>query len=95
MGDKLQTGGEETGKSRRQAGLIICCLVVMTLAVFGRSVTFQFVNYDDVWYVTGNPQVMSGLSLGGAYWALTTLHGATWQPLTWISFMADADLGTK
>lgn len=93
MSDKLQTVREGTGASRRQAGLIICCLVAITLVVFGQAVTFDFVNLDDAWYVTDNPHVMSGLTPAGARWALTTLHGATWQPVTWISFMADAEIG--
>lgn len=48
-----------------------------------------FLNYDDPDYVTENPQVQMGLSLGGVGWAFTTGHASNWHPITWLSHMAD------
>ena len=77
---------------RRLEKLIICCLVVISLAVFLQTTGFGFVNFDDGSYVYNNSRVTAGLSLPGLFWALTTFHEANWHPLTWLSLMADASL---
>ena len=38
-------------------------LAVITIAIFCRVVTFDFIVYDDHSYVTANPQVQTGLSV--------------------------------
>lgn len=80
------------GDGRRIRIVIACCLVAITLAAFGRSVGFDFVGLDDGVYVSGNPMVRQGLTAEGVRWALTTVRGATWQPVTWLSYMADAQV---
>jgi len=67
-------------------------LVVAVIAVFIRSTAFQFVNLDDVDYVTQNPHVMGGLSPENIAWAFTSFHAANWHPVTWISHMIDSQL---
>lgn len=67
-------------------------LAAVTLFVFCPVVRFQFVNLDDPVYVTANAQVLKGLTLEGASWALRTGHGGNWHPLTWFSHMLDAQL---
>ena len=64
-------------------------LVVLTLVVFGQVRGFEFINYDDTDYITRNEMVSGGLSSEGVSWALTAGRSATWQPLVWISLMAD------
>ena len=39
-----------------------------------------------------NPAVRAGLTAAGVAWAFTSTHAANWQPLAWISHMADVEL---
>ena len=71
---------------------ISVALFLGTLLVFSRADDNDFVNYDDPIYVTENPRVQSGLTLGAIRWALTTGTAANWHPLTWISHMVDWSL---
>ena len=79
------------GTSRRAAWLALI-LFVLTLALYGRSVAFDFLNYDDDVYVTRNPAVRLGLAPETVRWAFTTDHAANWHPLTWLSHMLDVEL---
>jgi Tfp pilus assembly protein PilF len=75
-------------------------LAVAVGVVFGRTLGFSFVPYDDPAYITGNGYVAGGVTLRGILWAFTYLDfGAPlahpgvenlWHPLTWISHMVDA-----
>jgi tetratricopeptide (TPR) repeat protein len=67
-------------------------LVALTLAVYGQTVRFGLVIFDDPRYVTENFHVLSGLNLSGIRWAFSTLHDCNWIPLTWLSLMLDATL---
>lgn len=77
---------------RRPEPLILVALVVATVAVYGRTAGFGFVNYDDPLYVTGNPIVQRGLTGDGVVWALTTGAAQNWHPVTWLSHMLDVSL---
>jgi len=68
---------------------VAAALVAGTLAIFSQTATQQFVSYDDEQYVSTNPIVQSGITLSSLKWAMTTFHGSNWQPLTWLSHMAD------
>src|SRR5207237_8585009 len=69
--------------------LLICgLLTLLTLAVYAQVCRFPFISIDDGIYVTANPIVQNGLSAGGFVWALHTLYGGNWHPLTWLSHMA-------
>ena len=72
--------------------LIAARLALATLLVFAPVGSFQFVNYDDPDYVTGNPIVQTGLTLAGIQWAFTTGCANNWHPLTWLSHMTDCEL---
>ncbi len=67
-------------------------LAAVTLAVFADVRTFDFVSYDDTWYITNNPNVTAGLSWQGVWWALTSGYLFYWQPMTWLSHMADVEM---
>jgi tetratricopeptide (TPR) repeat protein len=43
-------------------------------------------------YVSENSHVLSGLSIDGLRWALTSFHASNWHPLTWLSFQLDASV---
>ena len=60
--------------------------------VFGQTLRFPFINYDDDDYVYANPQVIRGLSFSGIRDAFTHSHTANWSPLTSISHMLDCQI---
>jgi Flp pilus assembly protein TadD len=64
-------------------------LLLLVLGTYLPVGDFDFVNYDDPLYVAANPHVTAGWSADGVRWAFTTLERANWQPLTWLSLMAD------
>ena len=66
-------------------------LALLTLAVYLPVARHGFILYDDGDYVTDNPMVRNGLTLGGIKWAFTTFHSANWHPITWLSHMADCE----
>ncbi len=68
-------------------------LVILSLAVFFQVSGFDFINYDDTDYITNNRMVRNGLTSESVRWALTAGQSATWQPLVWISLMADIGEG--
>jgi protein O-mannosyl-transferase len=70
------------------------CLVLaaITFAVFGQTLTHEFVDFDDNHYVYENPVVTQGLTLNGIAWAFTGAHASNWHPLTWLSHMLDCQL---
>ncbi len=53
---------------------------------------FDFVNFDDPEYVTGNPHVKNGVTSDGIRWAFTSIEAANWFPLTRLSHMLDVEL---
>jgi len=66
-------------------------LTVVTLAVFWQVHTFDFVNYDDDKYVSGNEHISSGFTLGNIKWLFTKDIGR-WHPLTGLTHMLDCEL---
>ena len=78
-----------TERSARFAGLV---LVLLTLAVHGRSVTFDFVNWDDDAFVLGNTLVTDPASHSFADQLLTPAFGYA-IPVTNLSFHLNYALG--
>jgi tetratricopeptide (TPR) repeat protein len=77
----------------RRLTLALCLgLLAITFAVFGRSVQYDFFNYDDSFYVYQNPLVSNGLTRAGLITAFTHPLVGNWHPLTSISLMLDAQL---
>jgi len=64
-------------------------LIFACIAVYGRTLTNDFVNLDDTLYVTKNVHVQAGLSLDSIRWAFFTQDAHYFHPLTWMSYMAD------
>ncbi len=70
---------------------VICLsLLAITWIVFGRTVRFDFLNYDDSYYVYQNPSVSNGLTYAGFILAFTRPLVGNWHPLTSLSLMLDA-----
>ena len=71
----------------------ICAgLMALVWFVFGPSVHFPFVNYDDPNYTYENPTIVRGLTWSGVVWAFTHAQAGNWHPLTTISHMLDCEL---
>jgi protein O-mannosyl-transferase len=83
----------EAEPGRSYAGLLVSALILLAVVlVFGRTVLYEFINYDDPAYVYQNPRVSAGLTSQGIAWAFTSSHAANWHPLTWVSHMADCQV---
>ncbi|WP_197443594.1 tetratricopeptide repeat protein [Maioricimonas rarisocia] len=70
-------------------------LTLLTLIVFAQTAGYGFVNFDDNFYVSENPNVQSGLTWDGIAWAFSpesTEDVGLWHPLTWLSLMTTAQL---
>jgi hypothetical protein len=79
-----------TGNGR---DIAVCFFIaVITLSVYGRVVTYDFVNFDDNLYVTANRNVQSGITLKNIIWAFSFNEVAYWHPLSLISHMIDCRL---
>src|SRR6266852_8119440 len=73
--------------------LTICVFLAgITWAVFGQTLGYQFVNFDDPEYVYENPHINGGLTARGLVWAFTHVPAPDWYPLTTISHMVDCQL---
>jgi len=66
-------------------------LAATTLIVFVQVGRFDFLNYDDLQYITQNNYVNSGFTLAGLVWAFKDSI-SYWHPLTWLSHMLDCQL---
>ncbi len=79
-----------TSSVRRAAPAIlgVVVLAAAVLLVFSRVGDFGFLLYDDNKYVTDNPVVPQGLTAGSVGWAFG-FHSGMWQPLTWLTYMAE------
>jgi tetratricopeptide (TPR) repeat protein len=81
-----------SSKNSDQRGKIFAIslvLAVMTFIVYGRTLHYEFVDYDDNVYVYDNPVVSAGLTLKGIAWAFGHYQTANWVPLTLVSHMLD------
>ena len=72
--------------------LVVWLLVLLNLLIFGQSIRFDFVAYDDGVYVTKNETVLKGLSDEGLRYAFTSGDAGAWHPITWLSHMTDVTL---
>jgi tetratricopeptide (TPR) repeat protein len=83
---------QATSSARRQALGVCVLLVATTWLVFGQTVRYDFVNYDDNEYVYTNPNITRGLTVPGIIHAFTGTHSGNWHPLTTLSHMLDCQL---
>ncbi len=87
---KAQTEDRNRPPSKTPSVAILTAMVCVVLAtavitLYGRTVHYDFVNYDDPVYVYENPYVQQGLTPSTIKWAFG-IHGPSmWVPLTWLS----------
>jgi Flp pilus assembly protein TadD len=85
--------GRAAGPAGRRTLWIVCLvLAAITFAIYGQTLRFGFVNYDDDTNVYENPAVAGGFTLKGATSAFTHASTGTWNPLTTISHMLDCQV---
>src|SRR5579863_1426468 len=73
--------------------IFICLLLgIAILAVYSQTFGYGFVSFDDGTYVYRNEMIKEGLSGRALGWAFTTFYASNWHPLTWISYMLDAEM---
>ncbi len=93
---KNGTCSETSGPNRKQwswqPALLCAILAAVTFAVFGQTLTYDFINYDDGEYVYANPMVSEGLTSKGISWAFNGAHASNWHPLTWLSHELDCQI---
>ena len=82
----------QLAKSRVTSLLVCLGLVAITWAVFGQTIGYHFVNFDDDVYVYNTPAIRSGITLQGTVAAFVSQHAHNWHPLTTISHMLDCQL---
>ncbi len=66
--------------------------VAITWIIFGRSLGYDFFNYDDSFYVYQNHWISDGLTRAGIVRAFTHPLVGNWHPLTSLSLMLDAQM---
>ena len=90
LGTKKELGSHKNNDHSKYWALgVIFSLPAMVFAIYGQVLSHDFVNFDDISYVTGNKYVQEGLSGKSLAWAFTTNHASNWHPLTWISHILD------
>lgn len=71
---------------------IVCIsLIVLLFIAYWGVWNYDFINFDDSYYVSKNLYIKKGLTKENILWALSNTYGC-WQPMTWISHMMDCEL---
>jgi tetratricopeptide (TPR) repeat protein len=81
----------EVRQHNRWLSFAVCLLLALGVwAVFSQTLHYEFVSYDDNFYVYANPAIIQGLSFHGVAWIFTHLSTSDdWLPLTALSHMVD------
>ena len=74
---------------QKQKLIVYIFLAIITFAGYWQVHQFEFINFDDNVYVSENVVVQSGLTKESFFWAFGTKYFGLWNPLVWLSFMAD------
>jgi len=67
-------------------------LAAAILAIYGQTLHFGFINYDDPAYVYANPHVNHGWDWNEIAWGFTHTTEHVWFPVTYLSYMMDSQL---
>src|SRR5262245_41158691 len=80
-----------TATARLQSWLLLGLLAI-TLAVFGRVCTYEFVHFDDNVLIYNNPHV-TGLTWENIQWMFSNgSYARRYMPLGWLSLAVDYQL---
>jgi protein O-mannosyl-transferase len=79
--------------SESRTTVFLCFLLAaLTLVCYWPVCSHQFVSFDDEHYLFESGYVAKGLTWSGVTWALQTGYFSNWHPLTWLSYMLDAQI---
>ncbi|HQQ61259.1 MAG TPA: tetratricopeptide repeat protein, partial [Kiritimatiellia bacterium] len=67
-------------------------LAVITFVLFWPAAGYDFLNFDDDRYVSGNQIVRQGLTPQSIQWAFRSIYESYWLPVMWLSYMLDSSL---
>jgi hypothetical protein len=70
------------------------CIVLLAMTVLAYHSLWQndFIDFDDEHLITNNPHVIQGLTHEGIRWAWSNHEAPYWMPITWLSFLFDAQV---
>ena len=66
---------------------LVTAVVVVAVLVYLQVINFDFIAFDESDCITKNPNIQNGFSFDSVTWALTSLEGVNWHPVTWITHM--------
>jgi tetratricopeptide (TPR) repeat protein len=89
--ERRSTSTVETDR-RRVMFLAVAVVTAVVALAFRHLGDADFINFDDNLYVTDNPHVQGGLTIGGFLWAWQSTDAGNWHPLTWLSLELDRSL---
>jgi protein O-mannosyl-transferase len=79
--------------SERGIAAAICVvLIALVWFVFGQTIRFPFINFDDPEYVYEVPEINQGMNAHDIVWAFTRVPSPIWSPLTNLSHMIEAQI---
>lgn len=67
-------------------------LAALTAVLYAPAVFNSFVLYDVFDYLLDNSTVQRGITCAGVHYAFSTFQTGDWQPITWLSWMAECSL---
>ena len=71
----------------------VCGFLLLAVGlIYGQTLGFGFLNYDDGGFVFANSHVRAGLTADGFCWAFTDGPYGEWYPLDPLSHMLDCQL---
>lgn len=71
--------------------IVASFVIGITFCVYTPSLNNDFVNWDDLVYVTENNNIRS-VDLNSIIWMFTSFRASNWHPLTWFSHSLDISL---
>jgi protein O-mannosyl-transferase len=79
-------------RDRARKSVLAIVIVIATLAAYAAITRAGFISLDDPGYFAENDLVRRGLTTEGFWWALRAGEMSNWHPLTWLSYMLDAQV---
>jgi len=76
----------------KQIAIVCLFLAAATSVAFLQVNECDFTSFDDGQYITANPYIENGITVGAIKWAFTSGYACNWHPLTWLSHMLDIQL---
>ena len=77
---------------QKQIAAVCLWLALLVWAVFGQTILYDFVNYDDPYYISQNEIVKQGLTLHGIQYIFTNAYFCNWHPITSLTNLLDVQL---